>query len=352
MEVALFCWRPYHIFNAINIVSNDVEHSSGNTTLFLFDYSVLTQSLDRLISSCLFKDIVIVNNNNESGDHVKKFVGQIRSKFCASRTINGEKKNYTDFFDTILASSFNIDLLEMVDINKRARICIFEDGINSYCSDSNFGHLNPKFHFIRKLLGKKLNTIEVNAKYFYAPEMVTYLSDSEFFELPKINTETFELEKEAFDYKYEVIKDIYNKKNIIYLDQNFESDKLSFIENILNKRYSKVILRAHPNDPASFDSFDEDTSGQSWEILCKDVVNDDTIIISPSSMALFTPYILYKKKPTIIVLSKLLINPEDMDLEIFDVFCRHFVKTLEYSNLYIPESLENFENILESQLEG
>ncbi|MCR5768060.1 MAG: alpha-2,8-polysialyltransferase family protein [Lachnospiraceae bacterium] len=346
MKVALFCWRPYHVFNAINIVSNDVEHSKGNTTLFLFDYPVLVKMVEALTKSRLFEEVIVVKNNRESGDHAKKLLGQFKSKFSNYLTIEGERRNFSNCFNTIMASSFNIDLIEMIDINKKARICIYEDGVNSYSSDANFNHLNPKFRLLRKVLLKDLNKIKVDTKYFYSPEILSYTSKSECCALPVIKERTFEIEKSIFNYNSQKMLKLYGNKSIIFLDQRFQSDCYEKIEKLLRKRSERVILRPHPNDPPSFDTFSLDDSEQSWELICNDNISNSSVIISVNSMALFTPYILYHKKPTIIALYKLILNEKIYGIKNFDLFCQKFKQRSKYENMFIPETLDEFGQIL------
>ena len=109
MNVALFCWRPYQVFNSINIVKNNIEGSRGNTTLFVYDYPILEELNEGLKDSGLFKDVVILHCHQESGDHLQKFLGQL----FPARTLahsDPEHRDYSNKFDVVMATSFNLNM--------------------------------------------------------------------------------------------------------------------------------------------------------------------------------------------------------------------------------------------------
>ncbi len=69
MGNAFICWRPYQVFNAINIVKNNVENSSCNSDLYIQDIDLMLSLKDNIEALNLFSNIYIFHEENR-GDGV------------------------------------------------------------------------------------------------------------------------------------------------------------------------------------------------------------------------------------------------------------------------------------------
>lgn len=356
MSVAIFCWRPYHVFSAINMVSNNVEETKGNTTLFLYNYANLPLLKDKLETLGLFNDIVIVEDYKGHSQYIKKICGLLFPKVALRQQVYIESKpTYScsilqhNAFDKIIVTSFNTTMFEFIQLNPSAQIVLYEDGMFSYIADEVFHALDRQYRRIKWLLKLRIQKFNIIAKYVYEPKLVVS-SRYKLLALPKISDITYNAQKNAFLYNRDAVLTQYKGKRIIYLDERFPIERFKddvnedVIFDIIKPFADETILRPHPGNEPGCMLFAVDTTNQSWELCCKDILNDDSIIITKTSTAAFTPFMLYGIKTHIIYLAELMFKRT----EGVELIPKNIINNLEYKNIYLPKNYDEFRDVLNS----
>lgn len=354
MRVAIFCWRPYHVYSAINIVKNNLENTRGNTTLFLYDYANLVQLKNEIENSGLFNEVVIIKDYKPHGQYLQKMVGlffpQKALKYHVEPYIASDSKHYYNkvgAFDKIITTSCNIILFHFIRLNNKAQIILFEDGTLSYVSNEFDHAINLHYKRIKWLLRNIIRSNSIIAKYVYEPQLV-FANGYVLKKLPMIDHDTDECQRTIFSYDSQKSQRVYARKRIIYLDERYPNDyfkddiKESDVFDILESFKDEVILRPHPGNEPGTRVFDVDSNMQSWELTCKDVLTEDSILITKTSTAAFTPFLLHGIKVNIIFLAPLLFKKTEGEERI----AMEMSNKLGYKNLFMPTTFDEFRHIL------
>ena len=91
-------------------------------------------------------------------------------------------------------------------------------------------------------------------------------------------------------------------------DTNLASNIIE-LEKCLMDLKMNFIVRIHPrekNDSDKYKGFMIDKGDLMWELICRDYITDDHILIGEYSTAQFSPKIMYDKEPWLILLYKIL----------------------------------------------
>ena len=340
------------------MVSNNVEETKGKTSLFLYNYANLPRIKDNLESLGLFNNIAIVEDYKGYSEYFRKILGLVFPKTALKQQVSIKSKSVNldsilnhNTFDKIIVTSFNTTMFEFLQLNPSAQIVLYEDGMFSYIYDEILYAFSHQYRCIKWLLKFRIRQFNIIAKYVYEPKLV--ISDRyKLRTLPKISDVIYNTQKNAFLYDHEAVLSQYKGKRIIYLDERFPvnrfKDDISEDEifNIIKQHADKTILRPHPgNEPGSM-LFEVDRTNQSWELCCKDILGSDSIIITKTSTAAFTPFILYGIQAHIIYLAELLFKKT----EGVDRIPKNIISNLGYKKIYLPKSLDEFEEILNNIL--
>lgn len=354
MKIAIFCWRPYQVFSAINMVSNNIEETKDNTTLFLYNHANLPQLKDKLETLGLFNDIAIVEDYKGHSQYFRKILGLVfpqmalkRKVSIISEHVNRDSILKYNTFDKIIVTSFNTTMFEFLQLNPSAQIVLYEDGMFSYIFDEVLHALSYQYKRIKWLLKIRIHNFNIIAKYVYEPKLV--IPDKyKLLALPKINDGTYDIQKKAFSYDHEAVLSQYKGKRIVYLDERFPVDRFKDgiseeeVFNIIKPYADETILRPHPgNEPGSM-LFTVDKVNQSWELCCKDILNSDSIIITKTSTAAFTPFMLYGIQAHIIYLAELLFK----NTEGVEMVPKNIINNMDYKKIYVPKNIDEFRQIL------
>lgn len=245
-----------------------------------------------------------------------------------------ECKNIFDYDNLIISNqSIFSDVLfgYMHKKNNNINIYIIEDGMATYVKKLAFNE-SGKMFVLRKVLRKPMISHDYIKKiYVYDKELISYKTDAEVENIPKINNETLNLLKKIFkdNLKYnEALK----CKNI-YFDQPFTVDKINIDERMilqnLIKKIKYLTLKVHPRQKKeiycniNYELYNE--KNNMWEIEISNYSKTDNInLISVNSTCVFTPTLLYGYKFKIFILDKIVENY--LDTNNFDIFLEKFIE--------------------------
>lgn len=343
------CETPYQVYNAIKYVLYYKD-------MFRFDLIINHQfSNSRSISAKIksyniFENVYNIDDNDDTIKVSKyHFINRLYNIYHTRKRLEYIFRNTSfDFnyrYDAIFMSLFLTIPITICFNNKPNHIYFYDDGIGSYFGDIK---LQRFFRYIvYYLFGKNIFSIYPEALYVNNKKCCFSRISNNIVELPKI------ADSEVFYsiFSYNQMSKQYNDKMIVYfMHPDFEYNNI-LIEYLSAKYKDISIIRQHPRDKRvlhSYDDIDVDSENQMWELVCKDVVDENTILISNLSTAQFTPKLLYNKEPYLIFAYNLLKYPKSKTKH-NNKFVTRFANFYNAKNkIFVPNSIEVLDNILTS----
>ena len=345
MKCAFVCWRPFQIFNSINFIYHDIENTKENSDIFILDIPDNIKCLKGLNDIHLFKNIYLFSKKNEKNElkaRIQLFKDYMFPYKAITRDLTQESKNIKlNNYEIIIGSGFLGFFLHLIELNKKARVIFLEDGMISYQGDERIVRkkrilnvvLNKIFHkgdLCVSIESLYLNNVNFKATYYPYPTKP----------MPEIDKETLKLLKHVFHCEE---NNAYSKK-IIFLQQPLTAEPCiapdinEKVTKILSRIREKIILRRHPNETNNLPfAFEEEVNRVMWEIRANEI-DKNYVLIGYFSTAQMTPYILYEKAPTLILLYRLILRKSSIRYKSIDDLIKRF-KMIYPGEIIIPESL-------------
>lgn len=305
-NIAIVCWRPYQIFNAVNLCLASSEFKYAEIDLYLMNVSCVTNVLDNLRKVGIFRDIYLYDDYSRRNyilDRLIKIVDICLPKVAISRRTIGKRSRVK--YDIIAASGWEKYFVSMVAVNKNCKVVMFEDGMGSYLGDQRDIEMPPSYKLLNRVTTKGPMSVKVEKLYLNRKGIELGERSYEVVNSPELTEQTKTILDQIFEYKG---NEIPKNKKIIYLSQPYEDYKS--LENnpdediipILETYKDDVIVRLHPSQKKVDIPLELDESNGMWELVCGECVDRDTVLISMFSTTMFTPKIIYNKEPILIFL--------------------------------------------------
>lgn len=358
MNCAFICWRPYQIFNSLNLVYNDVEGTAGNSDLYIQDLPIMKNLAERIAQLGCFKNIYVFKEKNR-GDGVGVTPLKMAGIY-AMRTVNfiapvrAIKKNcpeireFSNVYDVILCSGWISFSMELSNCNPRAKVVLFEDGSGNYVNDliENMPRTQRVYYgFLKTFFGRGPLVIKVDSMYVYEPAAMAVKRKYPVKAMPKITGEMYGILSEVF--QYDENSDIYTETSTVFLDQPLkhmakEYDQQKVIDYLAQD--PSFICRRHPVQKVDESQAYEDKKRPMWELVASKFTND-TVLVSTFSTGQLTPAMIYGVYPTLVFLYRLN-EPEGSDAFIrVKKFIDMFRSTYQ-GRIYEPRSFAEFTEVM------
>ena len=351
MNVAIVCWRPFQIFNAIRIITSGLMDSENHYDLYAQDLSSILSIKENLVKTDLFNHVYIFEEKTQGHTPMIRIKRLKNYVFCKAALkdddISGEVHSYSQY-ELILASGWASYFIELVNANPKASVYMFEDGASVFYGDERY---NMKGSHSK--LYRVMNTVFKKGPYSVKVEKLfvnNRLLASDRFPYPVI-----EIPKDT-DVQMKYLKQVfgnipigdYKGKKVIYISQTRTEHSVPCYDDLkmcepLRAISNKVIIRPHPKWPFHPEGFDVDNSGAMWELLVNEL--EDVILIGEHSTAMFTPQMLYGKNYTLIFLYKIMCKNQMM-IQGLDDTISIFRRTNK--NIFTPQSYDEYMNIISS----
>ena len=336
---------PYQLIAAVNIINSD--HSYENILLLaqpnLVQFINICKSLrNTKVYSEKGLFIFYENKNKRFISHIKMVVDIFKKK----RIISSLSFLSSDISQLFIPSEDIICRIIFYQLNKistLSQVALYDDGLGTYTM-STFKHIGFLGRIVYKVLlnGNLVNQIKMI--YCYRPSLLAEsVTPIKICKIPILESTT-DLFKDFAKDKSSPYKD----KEVIFFDQGFsyipEIQKcLSLIKQTYS--YNKVIFKKHPrihsNDGLEFIQTND---GLPFEAILPNLNLERIMLISHSSGACFTPYLMSNKKPHIVLLYKIA-NKGGIASPINDFFTK-LHNAISDNHIYIPNSIEEFQLII------
>lgn len=305
-RICLICETPYQVYNAINLRSTMM--SDAVVDVFIGEvFFNATEIAKHLNESSLFNNTFTykVKNTNFVNKIYELFFPRNYLKFLVDKS-----DDCSFVYSKIFMSSPTHFSMAMVAYNRNAEVVYFDDGIGSYIYDIGLHNLTPKRKICYKLGFRNIKRFEFSKVYLYSPQLI--IDDKT--EVAKLEVSENERIKSLIDKVFDYHKDSLYHKKIVYFampSQDF-GDRLQEekVIEVLEKYKEECIVRLHPreNNPDFFNFASVDRGINQWELIAKDEITDQHILIGIYSTAQVVPKTLFDKEPYIIFQYKLYRN--------------------------------------------
>ena len=246
----------------------------------------------------------------------------------------------------LIASGWAKYFCYLAAVNKKAKVVLTDDGMGSYTGDFRLREMPKFYQLLDKLTGNGPMGVKVSKMYVMRKDLMIAENDYPAENMPEMTDEIFETVKQVFGYAH---VDAYDGKRIVYLAQPLDAFRApqkveeGQIIDILQPYSKQTILRLHPRQTYEVEGLERDKSGAMWELLCRDSISDDSILIAAYSTAQITPRMVCDKAPTIIILRNLYFGKPERE----DRFIANFKKTYR-GKIFVPETVEEFKTIMQT----
>lgn len=317
--------------NVIRRISPEVVNNIMNAGVFsnVYTYSYKSIEYDRGISGYIYK--------------INKFVNPKKYVISLCEDIDVTKK-----YDYIYIAFHSPFVYAMSLTYKRSQIRFIDDGLATY-SD-----LVPRFGFIKGqfrywIMGVKSPWDSIDKAYV---NNVSICKFSQVNELVQLYHPVDDKSKKTINDIFSYSKDRdYDEKRLIFFSQPHETHEPYTIDyrvlEYISTR-SDYIVRLHPEDTIVVDEdITVDNSNQMWELLCKDCVNEDTILVGMFSTAQVTPKILYDIEPVIVFTYRMYEEYlSKREIEEFDEVTKRILSLYGSNKVFCPSSMEELMNLV------
>ena len=315
MTKALFlCGSKYTLFNCINLATSS-EYQNIICDIIVFCDKGLENVAENLSKAGIFRKVIradFINNYNT----IKKIKLFMRPKAFKDKGTLQE-----DSYDVLIVQSFFYASLVSRNIKYR-ELFLIEEGLSTYTSRVYNSTKRSIFFNLFNAIFMRKNNLCVDGCYVYDAKLMVN-NDIKTKELPKISSKTYETLKKVFMYNqmnilkrnitflgspYYGIKDLLEKPDLA--SNKFEDYCDEIVRKLFESCKKTIVYRKHPREHISYEGvFDNiliDSNDNIWELISKDEVTNDSIIISFFSTAAFTPKVLYNIEPYVIFLYDIL----------------------------------------------
>lgn len=362
MRAAFVCWRPYQVFNAINMVYNNTEGTRENSDLYIQDLPALKKIVPHLEKLGLFRNIYLFSELNH-GDTTD--IGALQQlKIYAVRTWNfvfahsalkrncqGTPEDGFKQYDLLLASGWISFFIELANCNPNARVVLFEDGTGTYVSDQieTLPSIRRKYYgLLQKVFHKGPFCVDISALYVYDPALMVGQRKYPVRQLEKIHDELYDVLCAPFG--FDPSDRTYIGKPFVFLGQPLiQANDPKYNEIDLVKALAEnhpCVYRKHPLQRDLEILACEDQNRYIWELACRGI-DEHCTLIAAFSTAQLTPKILYGHEPKLILLHKISFKKDSRVLDNIQGLMSRFKQN--YGNdIYEPETVEEFLQIVDT----
>lgn len=356
---------PYNLLNCINMKYNLFPNEKADILISNFDKKN-EKYFNNLKNESLFDNVYFVEQRKfNEVDNIQNKLKRVFKKTCSElknryffnslfrKYCKGLEfyKKYDEFYVDAFGFTPRFIFNHYKKINKNLKVFKVDCGVESYYDASENNFITKKQKFICGKIRKKLEG------YYLYDEKIANIGSYKVYLIPKLNLKDqnfINLINRVFEYDDGIIEG--RSEKYIFLDQELSDSKpLEQMEeqivDILNKYINNdYIAKLHPRtnpEVKRYKNVLKMKTNSTFEILC---LNNDWItkkcLITPFSTAAALPKLLFDREPVVICLTKLFDNKyqeSELATNFFERLKRIYNKK---DNIYIPETLEEFEKIL------
>lgn len=335
---------PYQLMCVINILSKKEE--ANNRILLvqskLRQYLPICKTLENtetFLAEELFTDF---RSDGKLVAHIK-MVYEIIKKKKLLKDAECLKGSFQELFVPSDDIACRVVYSFLISKNQ-IKLHLFDDGLGTYDAHTFKGISIAGTFVYNTLLGGDFVTA-ISSVYCYVPSLMASLPQGICLKEVPRNPRTLNLFSEFAKRETSA----YLNKRIIFFDQGNSSLPLvNTCLDIIRTQFSKedTIVKIHPRVQGSvYPDFVCSNDGLPFESIIPSIDLNRCVLISSSSGACFTAYLMTEYRPVVILLAKILNNDENIPAI---QFLERMKSSIPDNRIYLPESVEQFEDLLVS----
>lgn len=347
-RICIICETPYQVFSAIHIRELIPTDTVMDVYIGLIFHKAEIIAAN-LKETQLFDNTIVYSLKNMS------FANKTNELFNPKKYLEFlvEDNSRIDFdYDTIYLSSTTHFAMAMVAYNRSADVIYYDDGIGSYIENIGIQNVSLKRKLCYLLGHRKTSRLVFRNALLYSPELALENNNCDFRKIEVSTTPETELTiNRVFNYS----DDNLFEKRIVYFanpsqDYGDMLQETSVID-MLGKHKEECIIRLHPREINAryFDFPSIDHGDNLWEIIAKNKITDQHVLVGIFSTAQVIPKILYDKEPFIVFTYKMyrqLFN--DIQMRNMDVYANNLKKIYrDPSRIMVLETDIDFDKALD-----
>lgn len=347
-EIAFLIDSPIQLYNAIQyILSNGLK---GKTDAFIQAKFRNEQILiTALKENTIFRNIYILSQDkNGLLKHFGILCGLLFPKvyLYIVHRLNFWTIRYNKIFIAFATKTFDF----IIAASNCKQIIGFEDGIGSYLGDPFRDNYRHRYLVLRQMLG---HDYQVPIVYLNNPALYSGVKARMAENITRgIASGDAELLYKIFQYKR---SNLYLKNRMVYLNQpithinRYYEDEGKILSILKESAGTNFILRLHPGEKKVqlYKDYNIDTDGNMWEILCKEDISDEHILVGYFSTAQFMPKFISDSEPYLIFTFELYQKPKsniyNNYLELMETVRKSYRNK---SKIFIPKTIEEYRDIV------
>ena len=351
-RICIICETPYQVFSAIYL--RNILPADDIVDIYIGEVFYNSASIaNNITKSKLFNRTIVYN--------VKKanFTNRINEFFSPKKYLDFliGKKDLNLTYNTIFMSYTTHFAMAMVAYNRSADVVYYDDGLGSYIDHIGIQSISSKRKICYMLGGTNVKRFDFVNAYLFDPR---YLMNGNNINVEKIDIPDNNSINTIIDSVFNYSDDNYCENRIVYfaLPSHEYGGKISEAEaiKILEKYNEECIVRLHPREvnPQAF-RFDTIDKGQNqWELIAKNEVSDEHILIGVFSTAQVIPKLIYDKEPYLIFEYKMYKGIfSDKHIQKMEMFIRILKKNYRNPSKIIElENYSDLEKIISNCLKG
>lgn len=359
MNYLIVCNTPYQVFNAINILGNNIEMDCSECDVLIDETfhafkdskrlgaNILKNGLCRNVYYAKMKDI------NKRRSKIESFFYLIKRNHLQEFTFSDNQVMKT-VYDAIWVGDGNSLGCSLLEINKTAEVVWYDDGLLSYS-------ISPRNAGYSKLHEAVMKCFRMGAyKYHPGKLYVNYSAfamtkDFSVQQLPMMNENNAVRESigEIFDYMEEA-SFLKQYRFFALIDGQITSGAIGYngtdMEKVLEQTClakSDVIIRKHPRDQRAYNNYNVDEGANMWELECIKNLNNLHVLMASCSTAQLAPKLICQKEPYLIFLYKLFLDEDSLLIkENTEIVNRIRNMYSDGNKIFVPDNIEELNHYL------
>lgn len=352
---AFIAWTPLHVINIINTAVNYFPNQQND--LFIYDeFNGADDIYQQLLKMEVFNNIYKISHK-ETGNTVTKAFNMLinnQSLVSLDTTYNNLFIQGGNYFSKILYG-------ETKKKNKKVKLHYIEDGLGAY-TGSPIIRMDTKAKKLVKFLNRhSMYHADIDSYYVYEPNLVAAKFDAPYIKLPKLDHENDARILIMNAFGLDDMSDRQLADKILFFDQpllkgGLPIDEVGFIEDVLKRSPEyPVIVKLHPRSTGDkYGELEILETNLPWELYCLNLKMKNVYLLSISTTAAFTPYLMFGLKMPVIVLTSYYLkklkeeNSNEQTISMFEnlvSFSRYYQENVG-AVIHMPESLEELAELL------
>ena len=350
MKYLYYCNSAYQLLNILNLHHQRKDLGFENIENYEADLIILNafqaaKKISEIIKQQnIFSKVILLEKAEDVSGRlhtIKSFCNIAFPSYYLKSKFNLDKKDLK--YDVLTVPKFSKVLGAIFQLNKNARLQLFDEGIATYWFAYDLIVPRSKSY---KMLYKPFNYgrdfLDFDVVYVTYPEFFTGDCPEKVKRFPVFDLEYIEEIKELFS-EFKGDEKEYDKKMLWFSQSMFDDEE---VLKVLREYRDDILFCPHPRYPTSDDAFDISDPNQIWEIKSMNLPDiNNKCLISIHSTALISPKLLFDYEPYVIFTFKMINFDYYWD---FDGTVTPFAKLYsDPKKVMFPETLEELKECIE-----